>query len=1605
MACHFFAILCVICVFVTFRSEACNTHVSNPIGHVTPSEDFMLEVGSPLVVYCNLILENAKKYNPSISSKDIYFKFIPDFGDRVKIIPKKYYQYLNATTAQLYIKNTTMDHNGKYSCYVSLLHEIGPPAKYRSMLVCATAVIVGYPPQGIGEDDIHCESANWHNMTCTWEAQNNTIPTTYKFYYSYFESRSGEIECKLQKNVINRCFMTVDVSHTNNTNFYRQVSKYYYFTIRGENIFGKSENKFQLNHYNFVRPNAPSFFDLQRVHQRSMKLEWLPPSGMEGFPDGLKYELSFQSQYDDDWISVLTEDNTLMINNLLPNTIYQLRLRCTSASATGNDLKWSGYYVRQQITDPDVPRTPPNVTAGMFEEIRNNHSSRAIIVYWKHVLPQLRNGENFQYRVSYVERGNVRKRSTDIDDNTETTEDFYVRFNNLSPAQSYDFYVRVGNKEGYLPNVYSTIRVLNEEKMLGKPINFQVKMEKNDTYQLSWEPPTSDANKLKSYTVFWCKQRTRYYNIRCRTPLDWLVVPADQQEVTLYISDEKDTYYQFSVSSNSESSSSGMVWTPCINGVVDTVSVVSVAPTGASSLKVSWSSACFEEKKLIIGFNVQFCKSEHSKICFGPYEEKIVKGDSIILDGLDNYQLYVIRVAYIQENGIKSEYSDPVTGHTLEGVPGVLQAPIILGTDNSSIIISWKKAEKPNGRIIKYKVMYNDFTVIVNESGIPEYLLSLNESIIPYQNYELAVAACTSVGCSKSENIAFAKTAVGDNSNVDYKPMESDNETIDSYESDDVDLSEHEDDGVMLSDSWKRISDIFSDCRPNSLPELVRNFSGVNPALNCNANNSVLDCFKKFITNDVIVLVVLSCDRIARLAGATPLPGIMEPPRYDIINETYVLVFWKKPLLSNGELDAVELMVEGYTETEDGEYRQKVDIYRFREWKSKTYIVIECPIFNDNIEMQMYNLTVRAGNVVGNDTLYGPWSKISRVNKCFPPVVEKWIAAIVGSVMSAVILVVCIIFCYCSRRRKSDSNATKSIILPLGLDSKSMMNAYKDFSSGLKSSESTNGSIIETCGVYMPLVGKSTLRDINAVNKHLEESNSYSNSTQEFLRMHQRIMSQSGSIADLMSEQNGFLSNWVVKTHLSNQSNDSGLHCDIDTSQPSPDAVFEGLPNFRTKGSSPFGSLQFKVPSLPIVNESQNQDADDHSRNTECSDDSGTADLPNSKIYNSTNADLVHRDDFLNPPYCKLGFSHMRGPYIPVHRDQALSLRRKIAGSEPNIAEPNSPVDPDSGNSSVVHSVFPPYTQLGLASSHIDISKTVPAPVSYSEVCKNMSSVNPYVSMNSFTMQNENKTPNFFPASPYSKFGLLNIPTKENIERNPSNPYVRIEPVRKWDIPKNCKGGIIPVQYSSVTFDNPVPKPVESCKSPTAVEGYSVVSAVPEIPVPVSLDIDSLPEPTPILCVPSIPGKSTGAIPKTVSKPVKNIPQKKLHSSETNGYIPHNPLASTTSCSQQNLPASTSDCSPSDWGTETLLLNHNDTSATNDSYTPLSFELGALNNTATSTPRTSPVQLPKVTAKPNFSGSNHPTSMTSGYVPNTLFITPSSKDSIQPLSCANLPIL
>ncbi|KAG1669725.1 40S ribosomal protein S15a [Nymphon striatum] len=182
----------------------------------------------------------------------------------------------------------------------------------------------------------------------------------------------------------------------------------------------------------------------------------------------------------------------------------------------------------------------------------------------------------------------------------------------------------------------------------------------------------------------------------------------------------------------------------------------------------------------------------------------------------------------------------------------------------SKVIIKFLGVMMRHGYIGEYEIVddHRAGKIVVNLTG------RLNKCGVISPRFDIAIRDLEKWTSNLLPSRQFGDS---DNSDVEYEPMESDNETIDSYESDDV-LSEHEDDSVMLSDSWKRIADIFSDCRPNSLPELVRNFSGINPALNCNANNSILENFKKFITNDVINYLVKNDskkNRNARSAGAT----------------------------------------------------------------------------------------------------------------------------------------------------------------------------------------------------------------------------------------------------------------------------------------------------------------------------------------------------------------------------------------------------------------------------------------------------------------------------------------------------------------------------------------------------------------------------------------------------------------------------------------------------------------------------------------------------------------------------------------------------------------
>lgn len=370
-------------------------------------------------------------------------------------------------------------------------------------------------------------------------------------------------------------------------------------------------------------------------------------------------------------------------------------------------------------------------------------------------------------------------------------------------------------------------------------------------------------------------------------------------------------------------------------------------------------------------------------------------------------------------------------------------------------------------------------------------------------------------------------------------------------------------------------------------------------------------------------------------------------------------------------------------------------------------------------------------------------------------------------------------------------------------------------------------------------------------------------------------------------------------------------------------------------------------------------------------------------------------------PYCKLGLNHLRGAYVQTNPGTAAFLSknsRNIAGSEPNIADVDSPSDSDSGNSSVVNALLPPYTRLGLASSHTDVSPNN-LPSSYSKFgIADQSAVMPslYVPVNNFMKSSSDVSPTFYPAAPYSKFGLLNIPTNESLNANPGNPYLSFQPVPKWNIPKPRSPGYVSIDRADIMLKaNPFSSGSKIEKVPEVDEGYSRVSAGPADAIPVPQDVDLLPEPEPILCVQS----TTGAIPKC-SKPQKGTPSKSSDSA-CNGYIPNVSLPS----GGQNVH-SLNDNLPREYSRNNIRLSPSDNVA--DASAKGLPGLNVADQTATSSPKSSPSQLPKTNSYVPYEPSNHRNgeagSKSNGYVcmPQMGIINPSAMNNNQPLSCTNL---
>ncbi|KAG8316765.1 hypothetical protein J6590_043301 [Homalodisca vitripennis] len=94
---------------------------------------------------------------------------------------------------------------------------------------------------------------------------------------------------------------------------------------------------------------------------------------------------------------------------------------------------------------------------------------------------------------------------------------------------------------------------------LAEPLSFTKIAFDNHIYELSWKPPATNRA-ISSYTIFWCdNNKDRPY--QCTGTLNWTRVSSDVTIKNITVPDDK--IYQFAISANTKTESSGMVWASC----------------------------------------------------------------------------------------------------------------------------------------------------------------------------------------------------------------------------------------------------------------------------------------------------------------------------------------------------------------------------------------------------------------------------------------------------------------------------------------------------------------------------------------------------------------------------------------------------------------------------------------------------------------------------------------------------------------------------------------------------------------------------------------------------------------------------------------------------------------------------------------------------------------------------------------------------------------------------------------------------------------------------------------------------------------------------------
>jgi hypothetical protein len=419
-----------------------------------------------------------------------------------------------------------------------------------------------------------------YNITCQFPAKMNKI---YKLSFNTPLSSALQ-QCSLEKNGE---YYSVLIDHFNyNYNYAHKTLTFYLESDNQHDIIN-------IGVYASLIPEPPLTVTVHNITTESASIEWTISREMEEDPILkliAKVDVCLRDCfYCNEFTNNHTNKNILLDNSILKYVNENYCVKVSLRSAIAPDIKemWSKYAFTTFKIPSRIPKKSPDVDIGAFfiDEYKN------ITIYWRELAKEAQNSNDFRYKVQEMN-----------DSKTIQTINTFATFQNLTDKE-HKFLIKCTNKEGDSSNS-SIIRTPKIEELLRMPSNLTVRR-KNNEYYISWNH--SDTT-IESFTVFWCQSNSAQW---CENSFDFQTVKSKN-----YTSPPKIlSNYNFAVSANTKTSSSGMLRSQCLTADSDDIGLlyqISISDVTAHSMTVNWTVEC-QYRAIVAIYILKYCSCDGRK--------------------------------------------------------------------------------------------------------------------------------------------------------------------------------------------------------------------------------------------------------------------------------------------------------------------------------------------------------------------------------------------------------------------------------------------------------------------------------------------------------------------------------------------------------------------------------------------------------------------------------------------------------------------------------------------------------------------------------------------------------------------------------------------------------------------------------------------------------------------------------------------------------------------------------------------------------------------------------------------------------------------------------